>query len=150
AFGPSQPEISMLAGLIIITLIPLTLLVASYRERLGVGGCLREAILVAGTLWAALLVGFTELLSLGRLLSFGPVLACWCTTLVVLVAWLALRRERLRGWQWLTLPKGPSGWLLAGLCALPVAAAGLCAACTPPNNIDSLNYHLPRQIYWIQ
>jgi len=76
------------------------------------------------------------------------------------VAWLAalgvclmaVRRAepgRLRALLKFPRPDGVTLALLAA-SALVLVVTGVVAVVTPPNNWDVLDYHLPRQIYWMQ
>jgi 4-amino-4-deoxy-L-arabinose transferase-like glycosyltransferase len=119
-------------------------------NRSGPSRTLRESLLVAVVLAGAWLVLGTELLSLGHALSVGPVLLWWA--IPALALGIGLRR-RYRDWRsW--LPKPPR--LAAAEYALLATLTwllGWCwcqAAFAPPNNIDSVSYHLPRQVFWIQ
>jgi hypothetical protein len=107
-------------------------------------GDFRFGLLVAATALGAYLVLVTELLSvLGRLTAFYIAVA-WIIPVVVGL-WIAahvLRRHVARPpWQiWV---------VLAGLALLMVLimATGLASA---PNNYDSMTYHLPRVMQWLQ
>jgi hypothetical protein len=111
---------------------------------------LRESLLAAAALAAGWLVLGTELLSLWGAVRFWPVLLWWAMPALSLVAVLARRRDRWREWSW--QPTRPSAGQLSLLLALVFLLGwSFCqAAFSPPNNIDSLSYHLPRQVYWLQ
>ena len=108
----------------------------------------RESMLEAAVLASAWLVLGTELLSLWHALRFWPVLLWWATPAAALVAILA---RGSRGWREWAIPR-----LTAAQYALVVALVFLlswswCQAFfAPPNNIDSVSYHLPRQVFWMQ
>jgi hypothetical protein len=141
----------MLAGVTLVALALLVPAVARLRDRLGLADSVREVLLVAGTLWGGFVVACAELLSLGCWFRFGPVLACWLGFDLLLLGMVVIRRRRLDGWLQGALPTlRPVDWLLLSLCALLLAGTGLCAVLAPPNNCDSLVYHLPRQVRWIQ
>lgn len=64
-------------------------------------------------------------------------------TTVGVVGWRqGARIERMTRWRW---DEWVLAVLMAGLLALPLGMA----ICSPPNNADSLIYHLPRQIFWM-
>jgi hypothetical protein len=111
---------------------------------------LRGSLLVAVVLAGGWLVLGTEVLSLFHALRFGPVLLLWTLPLLLLGGLLRLRGGGLRGW----LPERPrltlAQLLLLTAMVFPLGWS-LCQACfAPPNNIDSLSYHLPRQVFWMQ
>jgi hypothetical protein len=111
---------------------------------------LRESLLVAAVLGSGWLVLGTELLSLRHALRFGPVLLWWTIPALALAAILARQWPRWREW----FPKPPrltpaQYSLLAALVFL--SGWSWCqASFAPPNNIDSVSYHLPRQVFWMQ
>jgi Dolichyl-phosphate-mannose-protein mannosyltransferase len=104
----------------------------------------RFGVLVAATSMGAYLVLVTELLSvLGRLTAFYIAVA-WIIPVVVGL-WIGphvLRRHVAR-------PPWPVGAVLAGLALLLVLILTTGLACAP-NNYDSMTYHLPRVVHWLQ
>jgi hypothetical protein len=134
------------ASLPILTWLAAALLIrgASGRAR-----SLRESLLAAAVLAGGWLVLGTELLSAFGAIRFVPVVLWWALPAVVLLA-LLLRQRRL--------PLGPeSRWLPSRGQLLLLGPLGfllgwsLCQAVfAPPNNLDSLSYHLPRQVQWLQ
>lgn len=104
------------------------------------------ALILAGA-WGAL---GGEALSVGRNLSFFPVLAWWGVPAIALFVVTARRRTAIRD---RLRPPPPPDALTAALiaaAALLLAGTGLVAAISPPNTFDCLTYHLPRQVYWLQ
>jgi hypothetical protein len=140
----------MFAVLLVLAWLLLTLVVAVHRKRLGVGQGVREAAVVATALCATLVVAFTEALSIAAQLTEGPVRSCWAALDLALLGWLVAQRRQLRGWVRCAPALSLGEWILLGLCGILVAIAGLIAAVSPPSNWDSMVYHLPRQIHWIQ
>ena len=111
---------------------------------------LRESLLVAVVLAGGWLVLGTEVLSSFHAIRFWPVLLWW--TLPVLALAAGLRRRGRGGREW--FPKWPpltlAQYLLLATVIFPLGWS-FCQACfAPPNNIDSLSYHLPRQVFWMQ
>jgi hypothetical protein len=137
----------MLAAL--LPLLDGLLIAALLRTRVAQRLTIREAQLIAGVLLGGWLVAGTELLSLGHLIAFGPVLCWWLAPLPALIAGFFVTPARHR-----LLPSWPR--LTAfDYCLLTVILAvlgwSLCQAWfSPPNNVDSQEYHLQRQVYWIQ
>jgi hypothetical protein len=111
---------------------------------------LRDSLLVAVTLAGGWLVLGTELLSLCHGLRFWPVLLWWTIPAVALASALSREgrglRERLPRRPRLTLAQS----LLAAAVAFPMGWSWCQACFAPPNNIDSVSYHLPRQVFWMQ
>lgn len=102
-------------------------------------------LLLAALAWGWLAVG-TELLGALGWLRRGPVLAWWCLGLGGALA--LARRWGVPAVRW--RPRSPGAWALAAALAVLLGWAFLQAWLSPPNNIDALQYHLPRQVYWQQ
>ena len=137
----------MVLGLIpVVAWLAVALLVLA---RSGPSRSLRASLLVAATLASGWLVLGTELLSLFRAIRFWPVLLWWAIPALALIAALA-RERRLREWR-SKLPRLAlvESLLVASLVFL-LAWSWCQAVFAPPNNIDSVSYHLPRQVHWMQ
>lgn len=110
----------------------------------------RQACVVALILCGAWTVAGTELLSLIEGIDFWPLAAWWGVPLAFGVALLIrCRRSLIEKWP----APVKTDWADSALIGLIVAflvMPGLAATFAPPNNWDSMTYHLPRQIYWIQ
>ncbi|HAX76375.1 MAG TPA: hypothetical protein DCY88_11175 [Cyanobacteria bacterium UBA11372] len=141
--------------------------------------CWRSAILQAAMIWGVLLTAITEILSFFKLLSFGWVLGLWllCSIgLGLLYHNIVKKRKRhnivgaehpktfelaTRLTDAVPLPPIDSAengyiWreprlrmLLLGI-VLIVTTVGLIALVAPPNTNDSMGYHMPRVMHWIQ
>ncbi|HJV66349.1 MAG TPA: glycosyltransferase family 39 protein [Geomonas sp.] len=116
----------------------------------------RESFLKSATATALFVTFSAEILSLFHALAYLPLLACWCLYLAALVAY-RYRSHKLRphslkgggqvfGKGGVDLPQA----VLLGLMACLVIVAGITALVAAPNNFDSLTYHLPRVMHWIQ
>jgi hypothetical protein len=104
----------------------------------------RFGLLVAATAIGAYLVLVTELLSaVGRLTS-AYIAAAWAIP-VVIGLWFAPRLLRRR----VPRPPWPVATVIVGLTLLlaMVLTTGLASA---PNTFDSMTYHLPRVMHWLQ
>jgi len=119
------------------------------------GLCWRSSFLTASICWGVLLTGITEMLSMVKLLSLFWLLLCWgLATLVLVIAyWFTSQQEvsKKRGGIRLFFISMPvfSGCLLAGVLLI-VILTGLTASIAPPNNWDSMTYHMSRVMHWIQ
>jgi hypothetical protein len=133
-------------GVLVFLLLPLaTLAFRAYGPERG----WREAAVLAALAWGALVMVLSEGLGFFGALRFGPVLACWSAALLGVGA-LALRGGGRPRW-----PPWPADltWLervLAGALALLLAVSLVTAWVSPPNTPDTLSYHLPRQLMWLQ
>lgn len=122
-------------------------------RHLSAQGRMRDRVIIGAVLAAVWAVAGAELFSLFTWLSFWPLLIWWSVAVVSLVAMLIGRKLRApqpmrHGWR-LTLPRD---WVLTLICAAVALILGttfVVAVATPPNNADSLIYHLPRQVYWM-
>lgn len=109
---------------------------------------LRESFLVGATFAAGWLVLGTESLSLFRAIAFRPVLLWWLAPLPVL-AFMVFYHRRRRRFPRLPQPGIFDYALLAGIVF--VLGWSFCQAFfSPPNNVDSQEYHLQRQVFWMQ
>ena len=113
--------------------------------------CWRTAILSAAVVWGSVVALSTEILSLFELLTFEWVFGLW---LVADILWLIIylklnsvkpdirSNDRSQLSSFLL-------WLLGGV-SLIFAAVGLIAIVSPPNNWDSMTYHMSRVAHWMQ
>lgn len=136
----------MLAGLPLLSLL-LLFLIFQYP-----GQDWRGSVLSAAIVWGVLITVFTETLSLFRVLTFSSVLVLWLITDIALL--FIYYRLVKRGKRSLTFPEPPkltpvSLVLLGGVVCI-VATVGLIAVVAPPNNWDSMTYHMARVVHWIQ
>ena len=112
----------------------------------------RSSLLAAAVVWGVLLTGITEFLSLFRQITFSAVLAFWFTSLaiaLIIVVRLggSVKEPSLRSFLEGLSPFERS--LLGGLAVI-TAVIALIAWISPPNNWDSLTYHMSRVAHWIQ
>lgn len=136
-----------------LALIPILAWVAAallVRVRSRPSLTLRESLLVAVVLAGGWLVLGTEGLSVFHAVRFWPVLLWWTLPVLALAAML---RPQCHGWrEW--LPKrprlNPAQVLLLAAVVFPLGWSLCQAGFAPPNNIDSVSYHLPRQVFWMQ
>ncbi|MCL6752687.1 glycosyltransferase family 39 protein [Nostoc sp. CCCryo 231-06] len=118
----------------------------------------RESVIVSATYWGILLTAITEFLSLFKLITFDWILGIWGLTCIILISICfrfnsqkAKTLEQNNPSQINKNIKIPSfvNLLLCG-GGFVVATVGLIAIIAPPNNWDSMDYHMSRVAYWIQ
>ena len=112
----------------------------------------RSAFLSASILWAIWAVLITEILSLFRALTFAAVLAAWGIIFsLALIGWIRLMGFPKNPWWRFKLPKIPRfEFFVLSAGTFIVFVVGLIAFVAPPNTWDSMTYHLPRVMHWIQ
>lgn len=110
----------------------------------------RVAWMKAAVMTGVVVVAITEALSLANLLSLPQVAAAWAAACGIAAGLVWRRRVDLVG-RWrllLTLPRP----LLVLAPLVPVAvivlATALVALVSPPNNYDSMTYHMARVAHW--
>jgi hypothetical protein len=113
------------------------------RGRNAVEAFLQSALLWAGLVWIA-----SNLLSFAGALTPAGLRVFW---LVAAGAGLIFNRRRgvIPRIVWLRGPDGFERCLLA-VAAIVFGLVAIRALVSPPNTVDVLNYHLPRQVRWLQ
>lgn len=118
----------------------------------------RASLLAASILWGVLLVLFTEGLSLLHAIAPMPILGVWTAAAAVS---LYLFRDQLAGKEQglrSLLPAARRSWraltlfprLLLGGIVLSLSLTLLIGIVAPPNNWDSMVYHMTRVMHWLQ
>lgn len=107
----------------------------------------REAVLAAMAATSLVCIVLTEAVSAMHALSFWPVAVGW--TLATLAAFFLPFGKCDTQVRW---PERPSSWLewvLAGGIGLTLVLPLATALMASPNNMDALEYHMPRVLHWI-
>jgi hypothetical protein len=156
---------------IIVPLLCFVLIFLCFLHKTGDTGtypCWRRAFLSSALVWGILLTFITEILSAFEIFTFDYVLGLWVLASLVsgMIFWTLRKKNkvgaiRLGAWG-LGLgvrnlesgtpspkPHPSSLILLSGVCLI-IAAVGLVAIVAPPNNYDSMTYHMSRVAHWIQ
>src|SRR5438876_2162587 len=137
-----------------LSLVPIALFLVLYLvfQYSRVTSCWRGSFLSAALVWGLLLTAITEMLSLFRSIGFWEVLGAWLlsVTLALICLVRAIGSRKTLGMR-LSLPRISRFGLLslAGI-ALIVIAVGVVGWVSPPNNWDSMTYHMSRVLHWIQ
>ncbi len=118
------------------------------------GGEWRKAFLSGSIIWGLMLVAITECLSLLNSFTAGWVLGLWgAIDLALLLFLVRLSVSNHPSGGWLPLPRPRLSVFLRLLClgvVVVVILVGSIALIAPPNNWDSMTYHMGRVAHWIQ
>ncbi len=153
---PPTAEGVLSGVLLLAALLALVAVAHEVAVRIEPAAASRMALLIGATLWSAILVALTELLSLFHALAQWPLAVSWLlVTVAAAASWWRLRARRGPGPPRLRrLPVPSRAWLLPGLMASVAALQAGWLAVTAytyaPNNYDALTYHLPRALHWLQ
>lgn len=132
--------------LIVLPLIALWLLALLFKAS---EPSWRGAGLSAAVAWGTLLTAITESLSLVHGLTTGGVAGLWLAVdMALAIVW----------WRWaagagltrVSIPQSPFLRVALGGIGLIAAVTGLIALLAPPNNWDSMTYHMSRVVHWMQ
>lgn len=135
----------------LICLLLLFLALRNKEKKIGLSECWRSSFLSASVLWVFLLTAATELLSLFNLIRFGWVLGFWVlATAASALFYLSSIKTANKS----TLPETPKFspayiLLLSGVVII-IITIGMISLLCPPNNWDSMVYHSPKVVHWIQ
>lgn len=124
------------------------LILGSHRTR-GV----RTAFLLTGVGSCAWMVLGMELLSVFNALSSMAIAVFWLLTSIALLVWGLRIKRLLRGWERVKQAARDLSrvdWLLLSLFGAASTILLLVTLVSPPNNYDSLMYHLARVAHWAQ
>jgi hypothetical protein len=112
----------------------------------------RSALMSASVILGVLTIAFIEILSVFKLLTFATVLSAWSLSVIVL-GWIYYRKLKQRKEKfdlYLFFKLTPVSYILLGGIVFIVAVIGLISIVSPPNNWDSMTYHMSRVVHWIQ
>ena len=138
----------MYLGLTLLPVAAYALLATAFRCRTSVNG-FAEALVKAHLVVFAFIAISTEALSIAKGISFAGLVATWSLFILgCLLFWL-----RRRSHQRLSEPRPesstPSDYFLTSAIALILAMTFITAIVYPPNTWDSMTYHMPRVVHWM-
>lgn len=137
-----------------MVILPLAALVALILGQRTDSGCMREAIVRGSILWGFALVLLTEGLSVMTLLTSWSVAAGWAAVLTLALIWMRRRSTATTTGtvEW-RIWRGDAGALSLAQIVAIIVVAGVTLALAllaAPATEDSMVYHLPRVMHWIQ
>lgn len=137
-----------------LSLVPISFffIVCFVFHKLAANSCWRSSILSASLVWGFLLTAITEFLSLLRLIGYWGILELWAISIALALIGLfrvsgGAKSFYIRGW--LVGISRLELVLLAGLVFI-IITIGIIGLISPPNNWDSMTYHMSRVVHWIQ
>lgn len=135
-----------------LAILPLVffLLLCLIFHRIGNGW--RSSFLSAAIGWGVLVAALTEILSLFKILVLSWVLGTWLAFIIVLIIiyFYLIRNKNKIANQTINYQVPAISFLLLSGIAFILATVGLIALVAPPNNMDSMTYHMARIMHWIQ
>jgi len=142
----------MLVSLFFLSFLLFLLLSINYRFKNSRNISLRESFLSASLMLGLLVVLDTELLSFLKAFSFPWVLTFWTFVILASVSSLIAIKNPVLSVIRKTSLMNASKFELSLICGLLfiVLSTGIIAFVAPPNNWDSMTYHMSRVVHWIQ
>lgn len=112
----------------------------------------RSSILSSAVIWGTILAFLTEFLSLCKFITFNSVLGLWLLINIILsLIYYQLVKTGKRSLSFPKIPQiNPVSLVLLSGVAFIVFTVTVIAIVAPPNNWDSLTYHMTRVVHWIQ
>lgn len=126
---------------------PLAVFAALVRWRVARGRAWSDACLEGAVGWLGLVWLLANVLGAAGALQAGPLRVVWALLALGALVWLGRAGRPAPPWP---RPRGGLEWALAGGVALLLGLTLLRAALAAPATVDVLNYHLPRQLMWLQ
>jgi hypothetical protein len=112
--------------------------------------CWRSSILLGAIVWSVILTAITEFLNLFQAINFWSLVVAWgLINIILVVFYIKVNGKRLERLQFNRQIPLNLIVLLVGVTFI-AATTGLIALVAPPNNWDSMSYHMARVVHWIQ
>lgn len=138
----------MQLGLILLPVAAYALLTIVFRDRVGVNGW-AEALVKAHLALFTFVALSTEALSLVKEISLPGLLVSWLSFLLICVVWVLQRPSHLRPSLSKLEQHPPITHILVSAILLLLVITFITALLFPPNTWDSMTYHMPRVVHWM-
>jgi hypothetical protein len=113
----------------------------------------RDTFLAACTVWGVVIAALTEGLSLFEAISFPPLVTAWALISVgaAILFWVSEPRAAMVSVRsaFSGIPRGASQRILLSGIGVILLLTACVALISPPNNFDSMTYHLTRVLNWM-
>jgi 4-amino-4-deoxy-L-arabinose transferase-like glycosyltransferase len=137
-----------------LSLVPIILFILLFLifQKKQVIACWRSSFLSASITWGILLTAMTEVLSLFRSLAFWSILALWVLSAMGASFFLFRMTGNTKTIDLKLYLSSFSRFelVLLGGVVLILFTVGVIGLLSPPNNLDSMTYHMSRVVHWIQ
>jgi 4-amino-4-deoxy-L-arabinose transferase-like glycosyltransferase len=114
--------------------------------------CWRSSVLSAAIIWGLCLTIVTEVLSIGNSITFNDLAGTWVAIDIFLIyKYVRAIEQKQQSYTRQSEPKLSRFSILLVYCVVAIVlSVGIVAIAARPNNWDSMTYHLPRVMHWIQ
>jgi 4-amino-4-deoxy-L-arabinose transferase-like glycosyltransferase len=134
--------------LLILPIIALTFLYCIFYNINSFNNSWRLSIISSAVIWGLIVTAITETLSWFHFITFESFLSAWFVIDVVIIAfYYKLTSQNTRV---VNLKQSKLSTVLLSGTGLIILSTGLIGIVAPPNNWDSMDYHMPRVLHWVQ
>ena len=110
----------------------------------------REVLLLSALVWGSFVVFSTEILGFFCQLNYFSIVFFWIGMIVILLGWFRAQGLGGKPFNFFNFSLSLSEKILLGIIGVVVSVVALIAFIAPPNNWDSMTYHMSRVVHWIQ
>lgn len=134
--------------LLILPIIALTFLYCIFYNLNNRNNSWRQSIISSAVIWGLIVTAITESLSWFNLIRFESLFSAWLVIdVVIIMFYFQITSQNSRV---INLKQSKLSTLLLSGVGFIIISTGLIGLVAPPNNWNSMNYHMPRVVHWIQ